>query len=274
MGKDPAFLFYPGDYLRDTQNLSEKSQVAYDRIMCEHMRNICEDMNNIAVSKRQVDFFTKRLNNDEKEELLFVLIKNGVHYQIEWVALSIAKRKAYSNSRSQNRLSKSKKDMKNISKHMVNEDEIVNENKNINIEFEKFWNLYDYKKNKIECEKLWNGIKKTKYGHIINNETRSLIIKRLPIYIKNSYKDDTYPGRMHPHTYLNQECWNDEVVENNKKRKLIGYIYECPECKEYFVHDEDVGNHTLNCPECPKTERMNGLMLSDSLEYIQTIYEE
>ncbi len=65
---DPGFIFYPGDYLRDTQCLSEKTQVAYDRIMCEHMRNIC-------VSQDQFDFFTKRLSSDEKQELLFVLNK-------------------------------------------------------------------------------------------------------------------------------------------------------------------------------------------------------
>ena len=59
--KDPEFLFYPGDYLTDTQCLSEKTQVAYDRIMCEHMRNIC-------ISQKQLKFFTKRLSPDETEE--------------------------------------------------------------------------------------------------------------------------------------------------------------------------------------------------------------
>ena len=65
MAKDPAFLFYPGDYLRDTQTMSEGTQVAYDRIMCEHMRNIC-------ISKKQLKFFTKRLSEDEIEELMMV----------------------------------------------------------------------------------------------------------------------------------------------------------------------------------------------------------
>lgn len=147
MAKDPAFLFYPGDYLRDTQNLSEKSQVAYDRIMCEHMRNICEDMNNITVAKRKVDFFTKRLNDDEKEELMFVLIKKGVHYQIEWVALSIAKRKTYSNSRSKNRMSKPQTDKKIISKtydsHMENEIENEIKDKKKRAFFKKW---LDYRK--------------------------------------------------------------------------------------------------------------------------------
>jgi hypothetical protein len=125
MSKDPAFLFYPGDYLRDTQTLSEKSQVAYDRIMCEHMRNIC-------ISKKQLNFFTKRLNEDEKEELMFVLTKKSSGFMISWVAESIEKRKKYSDSRRKNREG-SKKDMNNISKtydsHMENENENENENK-------------------------------------------------------------------------------------------------------------------------------------------------
>ena len=66
MAKDPAFLFYPGDYLQDTQNLDCDQQVAYDRIMCEHMRNIC-------ITKQQLNFFTKRLSDDQREELMLYL---------------------------------------------------------------------------------------------------------------------------------------------------------------------------------------------------------
>ena len=126
MANDPAFLFYPGDYLRDTQCLSERSQVAYDRIMCEHMRNIC-------ISQAQLDFFTKRLTPDEKSEILMVLapVKGGFH--IPWVTESITKRREYSDSRRKNREGKPKKE-KNISSsyvpHMENEIENVNEIEN------------------------------------------------------------------------------------------------------------------------------------------------
>lgn len=125
MAKDPAFLFYPGDYLRDTQCLSERVQVAYDRIMCEHMRNIC-------ISQDQLNFFTKRLTPDEKSELLMVMTKKDCGYQIEWVAESISKRKDYSESR---RINRSKKDISHVEDmltyvpHMENEIENVNENK-------------------------------------------------------------------------------------------------------------------------------------------------
>jgi hypothetical protein len=120
MAKDPAFLFYPGDYLRDTQCLSERSQVAYDRIMCEHMRNIC-------ITQAQLDFFTKRLTDDERAELFMVLAPVQGGYHIPWVTESITKRREYSESRRKNREGKPKKHMNNISKsyvpHMENENE-------------------------------------------------------------------------------------------------------------------------------------------------------
>jgi hypothetical protein len=120
MAKDPAFLFYPGDYLRDTQTLSEKAQVAYDRIMCEHMRNTC-------ISKQQLKFFTKRLNDEEIEELMFVLTEEEDGFCIDWVAESIRKRKAYGDSRRENRYGKKNKDIIDISEthlpHMENENE-------------------------------------------------------------------------------------------------------------------------------------------------------
>ena len=121
MAKDPAFLFYPGDYLRDTQILSENTQVAYDRIMCEHMRSIC-------ISQKQLNFLTKRLSEDEKQELSMVLTKVEDGFQITWVAESILKRMAYSKSRRENRKGKKKKDVNNTSitydPHMENENVI------------------------------------------------------------------------------------------------------------------------------------------------------
>lgn len=129
MADDPGFIFYPGDYLRDTQCMSEKSQVAYDRIMCEHMRNIC-------ISHQQLNFFTKRLNTDERAELLAVLIESSTGFQIKWVAQSIVKRLAYSDSRRKNRL-KNSETVTDLSHtyvpHMDNENENGIENRNVTV---------------------------------------------------------------------------------------------------------------------------------------------
>lgn len=136
MAKDPAFLFYPGDYLRDTQLLSAEAQVAYDRIMCEHMRNIC-------IRQQQLNFLTKRLEPDEKDALMELLTKADGGWQIEWVAESIEKRRAYSKSRRDNRMGKKKEDVNNICSshdlHMENEiEDEVDLEKNIVSLFREF----------------------------------------------------------------------------------------------------------------------------------------
>lgn len=127
MSSDPAFLFYPGDYLRDTQNLSEPAQVAYDRIMCEHMRKIC-------ISQQRLNFFTKRLSPEHVEELLSVLEKTDEGYIINWVRESILKRRNYSESRSKNRKGKGKNISNSYDNHMENENENVIENRITNLD--------------------------------------------------------------------------------------------------------------------------------------------
>jgi hypothetical protein len=202
MSKDPAFLFYPGDYLRDTQTLSENSQVAYDRIMCEHMRNIC-------ISKQQLKFFTKKLNEEELEELMFVLTEVNGGFQIEWVAESITKRKAYSESRRKNRQSKNKEDMKNISK--TYDKHMENENENENIDFNVFWNAYDKKRgNKSKLEKKWKSL---------SDKDREDIMAYIPEY-KISQPDKQY--RKDPQTFLNNRGWEDEIISKNQNGKQSG----------------------------------------------------
>ena len=122
MAKDPAFLFYPGDYLRDTQMMDENTQVAYDRIMCEHMRNIC-------ITQQQLNFITKRLDESQKVGLMMTLEKVNGGFHIPWVAESITKRKAYSESRRKNREGNSPEDMLTYDTHMENEIENKKESK-------------------------------------------------------------------------------------------------------------------------------------------------
>ena len=70
----------------------------------------------------------------------------------------------------------------------------------INIPFDVFWDLYDYKKNKSDCVTKW---------HSMTDEERTLTIESLDLY-KQSTPDKTY--RKYPLNYLENECWNDEHV--------------------------------------------------------------
>lgn len=155
-GKDPAFLFYPGDYLQDVQCFTPETQKAYDLIMCQHMKNIC-------ISQSQLNSFTNHLSSEEKTNLLLTMVKieGGIElitgekidgFAIAWIADSIKKRKAYSESRRRNRSNSKSKNEKSYDNtyvpHMVNEnenvivikEEVENENsQNLKInEFETF----------------------------------------------------------------------------------------------------------------------------------------
>lgn len=72
------------------------------------------------------------MSDDEIEELKSVLTENSEGFYIKWVAESINKRKAYSESRRENRSKKNAKHINNICKtydeHMENENEIENTN--------------------------------------------------------------------------------------------------------------------------------------------------
>ena len=226
MAKDPAFLFYPGDYLRDTQTLSEKAQVAYDRIMCEHMRYIC-------ISQAQLKFFTKRLNEDELEELMFVLVEVDGGYQIEWVADSINKRKAYSESRRNNRVGKKQKKRTNTStsydKHMENENEDVIENISTSENeyeilpyptFDDFWNLYDKKVDRTKAEAKWK---------LLTQKEKEEAVEYIPAY-KLAQPDKKF--RRNPETFINNKTWQNEIITNNgQQTKKHNFVFTADDFK-------------------------------------------
>ena len=71
----------------------------------------------------------------------------------------------------------------------------------INISFDQFWNLYDYKVgSKVKLKKKWDGL---------SDSDRNHIIKHIPQYIKTT-PDKKF--RKHPATYLNNQGWEDEIV--------------------------------------------------------------
>lgn len=201
MGKDPAFLFYPGDYLRDTQCLSEKSQVAYDRIMCEHMRNIC-------ITQEQLNFFTKRLNEDEKNELMFVLTKVKGGYGISWVIESICKRRSYSESRANNRKGKTSKDVKTYVPHMENENEIEDEEDNND---KQIFKIEDCLKISLRDQR-WTEANKTNENEL--KEFNKVLEKRgvynrNPLEYKNHFSNWKDSGKI------------DNIIPINRKKQVV-----------------------------------------------------
>lgn len=72
---------------------------------------------------------------------------------------------------------------------------------NVNIPFEKFWNLYDKKRgDKTKLETKWNKL---------TDKDRTAIMDYIPKY-KLSQPDKQY--RKDPQTFLNNKSWNDELL--------------------------------------------------------------
>ena len=83
----------------------------------------------------------------------------------------------------------------------TNNDKNIKKVKNVNISFDDFWDLYNYKvgkKGKVVSK--WESLKDIERQDIMNY---------LPLYIQ-SRPDKQY--RKHPMTFLNNEGWKDEII--------------------------------------------------------------
>ncbi len=79
--------------------------------------------------------------------------------------------------------------------------------KELNISFDTFWNIYNKKINSKDSELKWNKL---------NDSDRQKIINTLPSFLSKITDKQFQP---HPVTYLNQKRWNDElpVLEHSEE---------------------------------------------------------
>ncbi|MFN5249693.1 MAG: hypothetical protein ACK5DE_01480, partial [Bacteroidota bacterium] len=119
--KDPAFLFYSSDFLTGTMLLNMEQRGKYITLLClQHNKGRLSEKDMLHIcGAYDSDVFAKFTKDEE-----------GYFFN-ERLSTEIQKRKAYSESRRNNRI---KKDMTNISNtyvpHMENENENINENIN------------------------------------------------------------------------------------------------------------------------------------------------
>lgn len=83
----------------------------------------------------------------------------------------------------------------------------VKKPKTLNIPFDTFWDLYDYKStNKKTAQTKWKNL---------TNQQRQAVIDHLPAYIQST-PDKKY--RKHPSSYLTQEHWNTPIDKPTAKK--------------------------------------------------------
>ncbi len=130
--------------------------------------------------------------------------------------------------------------------------------KNINISFEKFWNLYNYKVgSKIKVLKKWESL---------TDLDRGMIMEHLPHYVKST-PDKQY--RKHPATYLNNQGWFDEIVAGNNGsgefrldstgKFYVGYCGKCN--KSDFYEQGELSGDSRCCNDKINNRRItNGIL--------------
>lgn len=201
MAKDPAFLFYPNDYIGGTMGMTFEEKGAYIELLMLQFNRGHMDGHMIAQCVGQL---WNRIQSK------FIQDEQGLWYN-ERLDIEKAKRKAFSESR-RNNIKGNNQHMKgHMTKHMEDVNENVIEDKNINIDFEWFWNDYDKKVgDKQKLKKKWQKL---------TDEERQNAMNYLDLY-KQAVPDKQF--RKNPETFLNNKSWNDEIIRStpNNSRKL------------------------------------------------------
>ena len=147
MAKDPAFLFYPNDYIGGTMGMTFEQKGAYIELLMLQFNRGHMDSHMINHTVGQLWHVIKsKFTQDE----------NGLWYN-QRLDIEKTKRKAFSESRRNNIKGKNQYTQGHMTKHMENEDEdvndIINDNDNEKLmmpftseKFIKYWAIWkDYK---------------------------------------------------------------------------------------------------------------------------------
>jgi len=213
MAKDPAFLFYPNDWLGGTMGMTFEEKGAYmELLMLQFNRgHMTKDMIGRTVGQLWVN-----IKDKFKED------SDGCFYN-ERLEVEKEKRKAFSESRRNNRkgVNQYTKNKQPKSGHMTSHMENVNENEDedvidVNKEdlFEKFWTLYSKGVTRIPSQREWSNIDKDEYIKILEH---------VPKYVKATPK-----YRKDPVNYLKDRAWLDPELPKQS-------VSETEKPKERFV---------------------------------------
>ena len=202
MAKDPAFLFYPNDYIGGTMGMTFEEKGAYIEILMLQF-------NRGHMTSHMIGQLVGQLW--ESIKCKFVQDEQGLWYNIR-LDQEKDKRMSFTQSRRNNIKGLNQHTIGHMTSHMEDENEDVNRNINkvkiIDTLFEQFWDLYDYKKSRDKAEKAWKTL---------NQEEKALALQHAPVYAQST-PDKQF--RKHPTTYLNNKSFNDEIIERTISTKL------------------------------------------------------
>ncbi len=208
---DPAFLFYPGSWLKGTQLMTRSHKGAYMDLLMAQFSNGHLSLDDImgVLGSDYESMWESRLSK------CFVVDDNSLYYNEKLQSVmeerSRYKKGRLANLKGRNTTHKDKTHGVPYEKPIcLNEN--INENKDtiINVSFKSFWDLYDKKVSAGKCEPKWNKLK---------DSDRTAIMEYIPKY-KKAQPDKQY--RKNPEVFLNNKSWNDEIITKKDTAPAAG----------------------------------------------------
>lgn len=214
--KDPAFLFYPNDYLGGTMGMTFEEKGAYiELLMLQFNRG--------HMTSHMIGQTVGQLWDTLQDK--FKIDDNGLYYNVR-LEEEQNKRKSFTESRLNNRMGINQH--KNINGHMTshmenenrNEIEVINK-KEIAEKFEIFRKQYPGSKGGSEVE-LKNFLRKSKQEDI---ELLLPALEREKSHKQKLKESKLFcPEWKNLSTWINQKCWTQElpeIKETNKSNTVI-----------------------------------------------------
>lgn len=144
MAKDPAVLFYTADFLAGTMTMRNEQVGKYIKLLCiQHQQGHLSEEDMLEMCGTY----------DERIFSKFVKDENGLYYNVR-MEIEANKRRAYIESRSNNRKGNKNEDMKkdmneDMSNHMIPHMENENINENVNKDINVIKDIITYLNNKL-----------------------------------------------------------------------------------------------------------------------------
>ena len=163
-----------------------------------------------AIGIRNFRTYTNTLNDLVEWGFIIMVEKSKNQYSSNIVAIvknakahTIAPTKALDKAM-QKQLQKQSNSIVSIDKQEIEQETI--KKTNTIYSFDEFWETYNKKTGRVNCERIYARLKDKDYAKI--KET-------LPIYLE-SLKDKEKQYQMNPQTYLNGKHWEDEIYLKTK----------------------------------------------------------
>lgn len=230
--KDPAFLFYPADFLVGCSDLTMIERGQYITLLClQHQKgHLSKKIVGLSLGIEWVSL-SEELRGKFKEDEAGLIYNGRLDREILQRTQFVDKqrnngklggrpKKVETQTKPKQNPNKTQTEPSRDENIIEDDNKVNNEDKGVQGEnedtyevldefsFENVWAMYGRKGNKKTSNRRWDAL---------TNKAKQLAITHIPRYV------DSTPNiqyRKNFETYINQEAWNDEILTSDEKSRI------------------------------------------------------